>query len=155
MHPQMTQMGTDKNDPQTYAVIGAALEVHKRLGPGFLEAVYQEALSVELTLRGIPHRREAALDVFYKGTRLATAYRADFICFDAVVVETKAIGALGNHDYAQLLNYLKATGHRRGLLLNFGSVRLQYKRMVRGPESTGGDAASHLRSSVSSVDESS
>jgi GxxExxY protein len=149
----MAQMSTDSHSQETYALIGAAMEVHGALGHGFLEPVYQEALSIEMTKRGIPYRREVALDVFYKGIKLDVAYRPDFICFEALVVETKALAQLGNPEYAQLLNYLKATGYRRGLLLNFGSPKLQYKRMVHGYGPEIGTPGSDLCPSVPSVDE--
>lgn len=130
MNPQITQMDADKRDPDTYAIIGAAMEVHSTLGHGFLEAVYQEALAVELTQRNIPFGREVELDILYKDQKLPISYRADFVCFDSVIVELKAIAALGNNETAQILNYLKATGFARGVLHNFGAPALQYKRMV-------------------------
>jgi GxxExxY protein len=117
-------------DAQTYAVIGAAMEVHRELGHGFLEGVYQAALAVELTGRSIPFRREAVVSVRYKGGVLECGYRADFICYDEIIVELKAIKGLSRIEQAQLLNYLKATGMRRGLLLNFGGPSLEYKRLV-------------------------
>jgi GxxExxY protein len=138
-------MNADNRDEQTYAVIGAAMEVHSVLGHGFLEAVYQEALAHELCERSIPHRREVPLDIHYKTRRLSTSYRADFVCFDSLIVETKALSAIGNAEQGQLLNYRKATGLQRGLLLNFGAMQLQYKRMVHRYEN-------HLRSSASSAD---
>jgi len=82
----------DERDPESYAVIGAAMAVHRGLGYGFLEAVYRDALAVELRVQGIPHVREAALPVFYRGETLGAAYRADFICFDSIIVEIKALG---------------------------------------------------------------
>jgi GxxExxY protein len=117
-------------DPQTYAIIGAAMEVHCQLGHGFLEAVYQEALAVELTALGIPFRREVPLSVVYKNQILQCAYRADFVCFGEVIVELKAISQLTGVDDAHVINELKATGFNRGLLLNFGSTSLEYKRLV-------------------------
>ena len=120
-----------EHDPQTYAIIGAAMEVHCVLGHGFLEAVHQEALALELDLRGIPCHREVSLEVRYKEHPLSTAYRADFVCYDEVIVEVKALERLSGREVAQLLNYLKATGFRRGLLLNFGAPKLQIKRLVR------------------------
>lgn len=120
----------EQRDPKTYAIIGAAMEVHRQLGCGFLEAVYQEALSLELTLCQIPHQREVELPVFYKGQRLATFYRADFICYETVLVELKALAKLGGVEEAQIINYLKATGLPTGLLLNFGTTSLEYKRFA-------------------------
>lgn len=106
------------------------MEVHGELGAGFLEAVYQEALAVELPIRNIPFERECLVPVTYKGERLACGYRADFVCFDDVLVELKALTRLTVIEQAQILNYLKATGKKRGLLLNFGSSRLEYRRLV-------------------------
>ena len=119
-----------ERDPQTYAIIGAAMEVHRELGPGFLEPVYQEALARELDERGIPFEREAALSISYKGALLACTYRADFDCFGEVLVELKAGAALSGRDEAQVIHYLKATGVERGLLVNFGSPELEYRRLV-------------------------
>jgi GxxExxY protein len=134
INPQITQMNADfqntNRDPQTYAIIGAAMEVHRQMGHGFLEAVYQEALAVELIEREVPFQREVPLPVAYKNRILQCAYRADFVCFGKIVVELKAIGQLTSVDEAQLLNELKATGLNRGLLLNFGSTSLEYKRLV-------------------------
>ena len=120
---------TDR-DPQTYAIIGAGMEVHKQLGCGFLEPVYQEALAIEFTKRSLPFSREVKLPVRYKGQLLATGYCAGFICFDSVVVELKALPRMGGTEEAQLINYLKATGYEVGLLLNFGSRSLEHRRFV-------------------------
>ncbi len=117
-----------ERDPRTYAIIGAAMEVHKQLGCGFLEPVYQEAFSIELTARNIPFRPEVGLPVRYKGQLLETGYRADFICFDSVVVELKALARMSGTEEAQIINYLKATAYEVGLLLNFGARSLEHRR---------------------------
>ena len=133
-----------EKDPQTYEIIGAAMEAHRELGDGFLEAVYQAALVIEFTRRRIPFRTEVELPIEYKGMRLSCGYRGDFVCFDNVVVEIKA--TLVPPDQAQLLNQLKATKYRRGILINFGAPSLDYKRMVFGTEN-------NLCESVKSVDQ--
>jgi GxxExxY protein len=98
-------------DPRTYRIIGAGMEVHRQLGCGFLETVYQEALALELRDREIPFRRELLFPVSYKGYRLNSQYRPDFICFDSVIVELKALSTLSSVEDSQLINYLKVTGY--------------------------------------------
>ena len=120
----------EERDPQTGAIIGAAMEVHNWLGHGFLESVYHDAITVELRRCSIPFHREVALPVMYKDEKLASMFRADLICYGEVIVELKALSALAGKEKAQLLNYLKATGLKRGLLLNFGAPRLQVERLV-------------------------
>ena len=124
----------EERDPQTYAIIGATMEIHRQLGHGFLEAVYQEAAVIEFPLRQIPFQREVPLPIKYKNILLTTYYRADFVCFSEIIVEFKALSRLSTVEEAQLLNYLKATGLKRGLLINFGASSLQYKRLVWGFE---------------------
>jgi len=120
----------EQRDPQTYAIIGACMAVHAELGPGFLEAVYQEALAIELTRRGIPFIREKPMVISYAGKQLATRYDADFLCYDSIIVELKALSMLAPGHQAQTIHYLKATNCERGLLVNFGASRLEYKRLV-------------------------
>jgi len=121
---------SNEQDPRTYAIIGAAMEVHRQLGCGFLEAVYQEALEIELAARGIPFRTQEQLLIRYKGQVLQATYRMDLLCYDSVVVELKALARLSSTEEAQVINYLKATGCSVGLLLNFGASSLQYKRFI-------------------------
>ena len=119
-----------QRDPRTYKIIGAAMEVHRQLGCGFLEPVYQEAFALELKSREIPYSRELKFPVSYKGQRLLNHYRPDFICFDSVIVELKALNSLSSVEDSQLINYLKVTGYHTGLLLNFGAKSLQQRRFV-------------------------
>ena len=129
-------MASEQKDPQTYAILGAAYEVHKVLKHGFLEAVYQSALEVELEVREIPFEAQAILPVFYKGKPLKKCdYRTDFLCYGEVLVEIKALGSLTNNERAQVMNYLKATQLQRALLINFGTYSLQYERIVRSRQS--------------------
>ena len=120
----------EQRDPQTYAIIGAAMEVHNELGAGFLESVYHEALAFELAQAGIPFRRECALPVVYKGQALPCFYKADLICYDSVLVELKALTRLSPADDAQVLNYMKAAELNKALLFNFGATKLEYRRFV-------------------------
>jgi GxxExxY protein len=117
---------------EAYAVVGAAMEVYNQLGPGFLEAVYQEALEIELSDRGIPFVSQKELRVLYKGRPLKKTYSSDLVCYDKIIVELKALDRLTGKDIAQVLNYPKATGFRLGLLINFGNAeKLEWERRVR------------------------
>jgi len=117
-------------DPQTFAVIGAGMAVHSALGSGFLESVYRAALSVELKARDIPFRSEVTYRVGYRGQELPVYFRADLVCFDAVIVEVKAAKGLTPIDEAQAINYLKVSHLNRALVLNFGGRSLEYRRLV-------------------------
>jgi GxxExxY protein len=117
-------------DQKTYAIIGAAMEVHKELGSGFLEAVYQEALEREFINQGIPYNSKPVVKIYYKGKALNKTYQPDFICYDEVIVEIKALSNLTGMEESQIINYLKATVLKVGLLINFGSRSLEHKRFV-------------------------
>jgi GxxExxY protein len=132
-------------DPLTYAIIGMALEVHRQLGHGFLETVYQEALAIEMGLARIPFGREVFLPVVQKDETLKTFYTADFVCFDKVIVELKALSDLTSVHEAQLLNYSKGTSLLVVLLLNFGASRPECRPLIlsshRRPSQKTGDAS--------------
>jgi GxxExxY protein len=113
----------------TREIIGAAMEVHSNLGPGFLESVYEEALAIEFDLRKVRYERQKGIDVFYKGL-LAKQFVCDFLVGEKVLVELKALKAITGVEDAQILNYLRATGLEVGLLINFGERSLKYKRLV-------------------------
>ncbi len=117
---------------EVYLVIGAAIEVHRQLGPGFLEPVYQEAMEIELKYRSIPFESQKPLSIRYKDCLLNKQYIADLLCYEQIIVELKALDRLSGKEQAQVLNYLKATGLRIGLLINFGAVgALDWKRFIR------------------------
>ena len=115
---------------ETERIIHACFEVHKQLGCGFLESVYQEALAIELAIEDIPFEVEKKLPVFYKGHELKKCFVVDFLCYNNIVLELKAVEFLNNEHFSQVLNYLKATGLKVGLLVNFGSRSVQVKRVV-------------------------
>ncbi len=116
---------------KVYAIMGAAIEVHRNLGSGFLEAIYQEAMEIELSARGIPFDAQKQIQVRYKGQMLNREYVADLVCFNLILVELKALNRLSGNEEAQVLNYLKATGLKVGVLINFGSHgKLEWKRFV-------------------------
>ncbi|MBS0267324.1 MAG: GxxExxY protein [Planctomycetes bacterium] len=126
-------MPDTSKDPKTYALIGAAMEVHRQLGCGFLEPIYQEAFDIELRLRNIPFLREEPIAVYYKGNLLQSTYKPDFICYGEIIVELKALTKLSGSEESQLLNYLKATNFPVGILLNFGKPSLEFERFIRNP----------------------
>jgi GxxExxY protein len=116
---------------ESYRIVGACFEVYKEKGNGFLEAVYQECLAIELAAQGIPFEQKPKLRLVYKGQQLQQAYEADFICFDEIIVEIKAAKHLTDEHRAQLINYLRATGKQLGLLINFGHYpKIEHERFV-------------------------
>lgn len=116
---------------ESYDICGAIFAVHKELGCGFLERVYQDALEYEFRLRKIPYERERKIQVTYKGHPLGEPYRADFICYNKIIVELKAVKELEDVHRAQVLNYLKASGMKLGILVNFGEEYVYPERLVR------------------------
>ncbi len=116
---------------ESYNLIGALMTVHRELGCGFLESVYQEAFEKELQLRHIPFEREKEFEIYYKGHKLTKTFVSDFVCYDKIIVELKAVEQLNEAHYAQTLNYMKITGHKLGLLVNFAKPKLEYQRIVR------------------------
>ena len=115
---------------ESYQIIGACMEVHKTLGCGFLEPVYQEALSIEFQKQNIPYEKEKILSIIYKDIELEKKYIADFVCFSKIIVELKALSSLTSEHESQVINYLKATGFKLSILVNFGEESLKYKRIV-------------------------
>ena len=116
---------------ESYKITGAIYEVHKELGPGLLEKVYQEALEKEFKLQGIPFEREKSFTILYKGEELEQKYIADFVCYDSIVVELKAVEELLSIHTAQVINYLAITGYKLGLLVNFNDTKISPERIVR------------------------
>lgn len=116
---------------ENYSIINACMEVHNHLGNGFLEAVYQEALEYEFELQNIPSLREYPLQIKYKDKILKKEYIPDFICYNNIIIELKAVSGLTPSHISQVLNYLKATGCRLGLLVNFGQSSLEWKRIIK------------------------
>ena len=116
---------------EVYAIMGAAMDVHRELGSGFLESVYQEAMELELSRREIPFEAQKAIKIVYKGETLKKEFIADLFCYGMIIVELKAQDVLSGREEAQVLNYLKATGIKLGLLINFGSQsKLEWQRLV-------------------------
>jgi len=116
---------------ESYRIMGACFEVYKEKGCGFLEAVYQESLELEMADQGIPFAAQCRLALNYKGYPLRQTYTADLICYDKIIVELKAVSAITDEHRAQVQNYLRATGHRLGLLVNFGHYpKVESERIV-------------------------
>lgn len=117
---------------ESYKINGAAMNVYNKLGHGFLEAVYQEALEIEFQKQNIPYEKEKELTIFYDGKPLQKKYYADFVCYGNIIVELKAVSTLDDSHRSQVYNYLKATGYKLGLLYNFGNYKkLEIERKVK------------------------
>ncbi len=131
-NPQITQITliNKVEDQRTYQIIGAAMEVHRELGCEFLEAVYQEALAIEFKMQGLPYEQQKLIEIMYKGKPMEKKYQPDFLCYNEIIVEIKALSRLTGNDEAQAINYLKATQLSIGLLINFGTKSLEYKRLI-------------------------
>jgi len=131
MKPQISQISQINNkDPFSYDIIGTAMEVPRELGPGFFEAVYQEAMEIELQERNIPFAAQPQIKLYYKRFEMQKFYKPDFICFDTHVVEIKAESGLTAVDEAQIINILKSTRSKIGLLINFVQTSLKYRRFI-------------------------
>jgi len=129
-------MNTEKDKlvykKETYEIRGAVFEVYREMGCGFLEAVYQECLEKEFRFQGIPFAAQHELNLHYKGEPLIQTYKPDFICFDCIIVEIKAVKELASEHRAQIHNYLKGSGMKLGLLVNFGHYpKVEIERIVR------------------------
>jgi len=121
---------------ESYQIIGACMKVHRSLGTGFLEAVYEEALENEFQIQQIPFKRQVKLELYYDSQKLKKHYRADFVCYDSIVLEIKAVQQIPVIFYAQLKNYLKCTNMELGMLINFGMPSLFYKRIINSRNSS-------------------
>lgn len=115
---------------EAYQLVGLAMQVHRELGCGFLEPVYQEAFEILLSKNAVPFEREKLLPIYFMGEKLKKEYYADFVCFDKIIVEFKAVSELTAVHEAQVMNYLKATRFKLGLLFNFGQTSLAHRRIV-------------------------
>ena len=126
-------MANEERDPRTYAIIGAAMDVHNELGPGLLEPPYQEAMEMELEQRSVPFEAQPIIRIFYKGREIKSYYKPDFICYKDVVVELKVQKCLTEKDEAQIINALKCAKKKTGLPINFGESSLVYRRFINDP----------------------
>ena len=120
---------------ESYKIIGACMKVHRTLGPGFLEAVYEEALEKEFQNQKIQFKKQVKLELYYENQKLKKQYRADFVCYDSIILEIKAVKLIPIVFYAQLKNYLKCTNTELGMLINFGTSSLTYKRILNSKNS--------------------
>jgi GxxExxY protein len=118
---------------ETYLIVGACLKVHSTLGPGFLESVYQEALEIEFSKQKIEFNRQKKLPVYFNNQKLKKYFVADFVCYNQIIVEIKVIPFISKQAEFQLINYLKATNFELGLLVNFGTSSLTWKRFINTP----------------------
>ena len=123
------------HEEETYKIIGACMKMHKNLGSGFLESVYQEVLAKEFTKEDIPFKEQKKLNLFYEGEKLDKYFKADFLCYDKIIVELKSVSFLNKSLEGQVINYLKATNKEVGLLINFGEKSLKWKRFINSPNS--------------------
>ena len=149
------------DDDRTYGIIGAAMLVHSELGPGYLEVTYQSALELVFRHRNFPHQREVPIAIWFLGNQLDGTFRADFQCYDDILVELKAMPGIGRPEVSQLAHYLTATGKPLGLLINFGADSLQFQRVLPrrssrvGPYRTPGalrEAAEHHEAILAQAD---
>ena len=120
---------------ESYKIVGICMRVHSNLGAGFLEAVYEEALEKELNKEKIPFQKQVKLELYYDNQKMNKTYRADFICYDKIILEIKAVSNMPTAFYAQLRNYLRCTEMKLGILINFGQPSLQYKRILNSKSS--------------------
>lgn len=115
---------------ETYKMIGCCMEVHKELGKGFQEIVYKDALEIEFQINSIPYTREKQFEIFYKNFKLPRNYNADFVVYEKIILEVKAIESLTSGNIKQTLNYLATSKLKLGLIVNFGEDSLKYKRVI-------------------------
>ncbi|MGE4513005.1 GxxExxY protein [Chryseobacterium taeanense] len=115
---------------ESYKIIGICMDIHSTLGNGFAEAVYSEILEKEFIKNNIPYEKEKMLKIFFKGEELNKRYKADYVCYNEIVIELKSTTFLHENFSGQLLNYLKATNKKLGILINFGEKSLKYKRII-------------------------
>ena len=115
---------------ESYKIIGACMKVHRSLGAGFLEAVYEEAMEKEFLVQRIPFKKQVKMELYYEGQKMNKYYRADFLCYDSIILEIKAVSHIPDVFCAQLKNYLKCSNMELGMLINFGMSSLTYKRII-------------------------